>query len=41
VNVDPAAALFARNLMQAAADPHSTDHLPRMPTHEEMLKGKP
>lgn len=40
VNVDPAAALFARNLLKAAADPHSTENLPRMPTHEEMLKGR-
>lgn len=40
VSVDPAAALFARNLLKAAADPHSTENLPHMPTHEEMLKGK-
>jgi hypothetical protein len=40
VNVDPAAAMFAENLFRAAADPNSTDHLPPMPTHEQLLAGQ-
>jgi hypothetical protein len=37
--IDPAAAMFERNLYQAAADPHSTDRLQAVPTHEELLRG--
>jgi hypothetical protein len=37
--VDPAAALFARNLMDAASDPESTKDLKPVPTHEQFLKG--
>jgi hypothetical protein len=39
VDVDPVARIFAENLYRAAADPESTRNLPRVPTHEEMLKG--
>ncbi|HET8655366.1 MAG TPA: glycoside hydrolase family 2 TIM barrel-domain containing protein, partial [Longimicrobiaceae bacterium] len=39
VSVDPAAALFARNLLRAAADPRSTDHLPEVPSLEQMMAG--
>jgi len=38
--VDPAAKLFAVNLFRAAADPASTSSLPRVPSHEELLKGR-
>ena len=38
--VDPAARLFAENLFRAAADPASTSSLPRVPSHEELLKGR-
>jgi hypothetical protein len=38
-DVDPAARLFADNLYRAAADPDSTKNLPKVPTHEKMLKG--
>jgi hypothetical protein len=37
--VDPAARLFAENLLRAAADPQSTKNLPGMPTHEQLLDG--
>lgn len=40
VAVDPAARIFAENLLTAAADADSTRHLIEMPTHEEMLAGK-
>ena len=40
VAVDPAARMFAENLLTAAADPNSTRNLIVMPTHEEMLAGK-
>jgi beta-galactosidase len=36
--VDPAARLFAENLLRAAVDADSTSHLPRISTHEELLK---
>ena len=40
IAVDPAARIFAENLLKAAADPNSTKNLVKMPTHEEMLAGK-
>ena len=40
VSVDPAARIFAENLLNAASDENSTKNLIRMPTHEEMLAGK-
>ena len=40
VSVDPAARIFAENLLHAAADPNSTADLIKMPTHEEMLAGQ-
>jgi hypothetical protein len=40
ISVDPLAQLFARNLLRAAADPHSTEKLPRVPSHEELSKRK-
>jgi len=40
IAVDPAARIFAENLLNAAADPNSTRNLIVMPTHEEMLAGK-
>ena len=40
IAVDPAARIFAENLLNAAADPNSTRNLIKMPTHEEMLAGK-
>lgn len=40
VAIDPAARMFAENLLTAAADPNSTRNLIVMPTHEEMLAGK-
>ncbi|MDQ3748738.1 MAG: hypothetical protein M3367_06975 [Acidobacteriota bacterium] len=40
IAVDPAARIFAENLLNAAADPNSTRNLIVMPTHEEMLVGK-
>ncbi|MDQ3132787.1 MAG: hypothetical protein M3Q99_18715, partial [Acidobacteriota bacterium] len=40
IAVDPAARIFAENLLSAAADPNSTRNLIKMPTHEEMLAGK-
>jgi hypothetical protein len=39
VEVDPAARLFAGNLLAAAADPESTRSLSDVPTHDEMLQG--
>ncbi len=38
ISTDPAARLFAENLLRAAADPGSTRNLPRVPSHEEQLK---
>ena len=38
VSVDPLAQQFAMNLLRAAADPHSTDKLPHLPSHEELSK---
>ncbi|MEO5803378.1 MAG: glycoside hydrolase family 2 TIM barrel-domain containing protein, partial [Verrucomicrobiota bacterium] len=38
VSVDPSAQQFAVNLLRAAADPDSTKNLPKVPTHEELLK---
>lgn len=40
IAVDPAARIFAENLLDAAIDPNSTRNLPRVPTHDEMLAGK-
>jgi len=40
IAVDPAARIFAENLLTAAADANSTKNLIKMPTHEEMLAGK-
>ena len=40
VSVDPAARIFAVNLLRAAADQNSTKNLPVVPTHEELLAGK-
>ncbi|MFN2453337.1 MAG: glycoside hydrolase family 2 protein [Pyrinomonadaceae bacterium] len=40
VSIDPAARIFARNLLQAAADATSTRNLIKLPTHEESLAGK-
>ena len=40
VSIDPAARIFAENLLNAAADANSTKNLIKMPTHEEMLLGK-
>jgi hypothetical protein len=40
IAVDPAARIFADNLLTAAADANSTKNLIVMPTHEEMLAGK-
>lgn len=40
VSVDPAARIFAENLLTAAADANSTKNLIKMPTHEELLAGK-
>jgi hypothetical protein len=39
VSVDPAAQQFAENLFNAAADSESTRQLPKVPSHEELLKG--
>ena len=39
VSADPAADLFARNLIEAAMDPDSTKNLRPVPSHEQMLKG--
>jgi hypothetical protein len=39
LSVDPAAQKFAKNLLGAAADPNSTLNLPKVPTHQELLKG--
>jgi hypothetical protein len=39
--VDPAARLFAGNLLRAAADPQSTRHLPSVPSHEASLRASP
>jgi len=39
-DLDPAARIFADNLYRAAADPDSTKNLPKIPSHEELLKGK-
>jgi hypothetical protein len=40
VGVDPAADLFARNLLRAAANPESTRNLKPVPSHEAMLRGE-
>ncbi|MCU1288575.1 MAG: lacZ 5 [Acidobacteria bacterium] len=40
IAADPAARIFAENLLAAAADPDSTRVLVKMPAHEEMLTGK-
>jgi hypothetical protein len=40
VDIDPAARIFADNLYKAAADPNSTKTLPKVPSHQELLKGK-
>jgi len=40
VSIDPAARIFAGNLLHAAADANSTRNLVKMPTHEESLAGK-
>ncbi len=40
VSVDPLAQQFAMNLLRAAADPHSTDKLPHLPSHEELSKAR-
>lgn len=40
VAVDPAARIFAENLLTAASDASSTKNSIVMPTHEEMLAGK-
>jgi len=37
--VDPVARIFQENLYRAAADPESTKSLPKVPSHEELLKG--
>ncbi|HVV01896.1 MAG TPA: glycoside hydrolase family 2 TIM barrel-domain containing protein, partial [Verrucomicrobiae bacterium] len=37
--VDPVADIFIGNLFRSAAEPDSTSHLPRLRTHEELLKG--
>ena len=39
ISVDPAAQKFAENLIRAAGDPNSTSKLPKVPSHEELLKG--
>jgi len=41
VDIDPAARLFAENLLRAAADPESTRRLLPMPSHEEMMRAAP
>ncbi len=41
VSVDPVAQQFAVNLLRAAADPDSTKQLPKVPSHEELLKQIP
>ena len=40
ISIDPAARIFAGNLLQAAADANSTRNLIKLPTHEESLAGK-
>lgn len=40
IAIDPAARMFAENLLNAASDADSTRNLIKMPTHEEMLAGK-
>jgi hypothetical protein len=40
ISIDPAARIFAENLLTAAADSNSTKNLFKMPTHEELLAGK-
>jgi hypothetical protein len=40
IAVDPAARIFAENLLNAAADQNSTKNLIKMPTHEEIFAGK-
>jgi hypothetical protein len=40
ISVDPAARIFAVNLMKASVDAGSTRNLPIVPTHEELLAGK-
>ena len=39
IEVEPIARIFADNLYRAAADPESTKNLPKVPSHEELLKG--
>jgi hypothetical protein len=38
-SIDPAARIFTDNLYRAAADPQSTNSLPKIPTHEQLLEG--
>lgn len=40
VSIDPAARIFAVNLLRAAADADSTRNLPVVPSHDELLAGK-
>jgi hypothetical protein len=40
LDVDPAARVFAENLLRSAADPSSTGKLPKLRSHEELLSGK-
>jgi hypothetical protein len=37
--VDPVARIMQENVYRAAADPESTKNLPKVPTHDELLKG--
>jgi hypothetical protein len=39
-DVDPIARIMQDNVYRAAADPESTRTLPKVPSHEELLKGK-
>jgi hypothetical protein len=39
IDVDPVARIFADSLYRAAADPESTKNLPKVPSHEELLRG--
>jgi hypothetical protein len=36
--VDPVARMFQENLYRAASDPESTKNLPKVPSHEELLR---
>ena len=40
IAADPVAQRFALNLIGAASDPDSTKKLPKVPSHDELLKGK-